>query len=84
MKGKRQIGLGVAGLIWASVIFLGPWADAMAQEVDRTTPAYIYGRYGCGACHGGTGTGTVIGTPIVKLPTGPLTAERIARRGTAA
>jgi virginiamycin B lyase len=50
------------------------------QEVDRTNAAYFYGRYGCGACHGPDGKGTVIGLPIVGRPPGPLTRQQIIRQ----
>lgn len=79
MDPKKWIGPGMATIVWASLMILGTWGSAAAQEVDRTTPAYLYGRYGCVACHGPTGAGSAIGPAIVKLPQGPLTAEQIIR-----
>jgi len=54
--------------------------QASVKEVDRTSGSYYFGRYGCGACHGGDGKGTVIGTPIVGRPTGPFTREQIIKQ----
>ncbi len=47
------------------------------QEPPRAGGQYWFGRYGCTACHGGDGKGTLIGVPIVVRPDSPLTADFI-------
>ncbi len=66
MQAKKRIGARVVVFVWVGLISLGVWTGAVAQEVDRKTPARLYGRL-CLACHGPTGAGTVIGTPIVTV-----------------
>ena len=53
-------------------------SGAMAQqEPPRAGGQYWFGRYGCTACHGGDGKGTLIGVPIVGRPDSPLSADFI-------
>lgn len=85
MVGKEKSLKKVCGVALASLMYivLSGSAELFAQsqppvrEIDRTTGAYYYGRYGCSACHGGAGAGTVIGVPIAGRPTGPLTRDQI-------
>jgi mono/diheme cytochrome c family protein len=56
---------------------VGQAAPAPQQEPPRTGGAYWYTRYGCSACHGQNGLGTLIGPPIVGLSTGPLSDNDI-------
>ena len=68
--------LGVAVATSAGVSSLQA-APAAQQEPPRTGGAYWYSRYGCVACHGGQGEGTLIGPQIANRPDSPLAAERI-------
>lgn len=80
MEARKQTKLPIAVIFSTWLIASVAWVDGAAQEVDRKAPAYLYGRYGCVACHGPTGAGTAIGPAIVKRPQGPLTDEEIIRR----
>src|SRR5712692_9707607 len=56
-------------------------SGAMAQqEPPRAGGQYWFGRYGCTACHGGDGKGTLIGVPVVARPDSTLTADFITRQ----
>ncbi len=64
--------LTAALLITPAASAQSPAAPPADSEVDRTSGAYLYERY-CSVCHGGDGRGTLIGFPLVGLPSGPVT-----------
>jgi virginiamycin B lyase len=55
-------------------------APAGQQEPPRTGGQYWFGRYGCSACHGGKGEGTLIAPQIAGRPDSPLSYERILQQ----
>ncbi len=55
-------------------------APTAQQEPARTGGAYWAGRYGCVACHGVRGEGTLIGPAIVGRPDSPLSYELYLRQ----
>jgi mono/diheme cytochrome c family protein len=75
MRLGRWLGLSLLSLAAASSI--GLLTASAQQEPPRAGGQYWFGRYGCTACHGGDGKGTLIGVPIVARPDSPLTADFI-------
>jgi virginiamycin B lyase len=55
-------------------------APAAQQEPVRAGGPYWYGRYGCSACHGGRGEGTLIAPQLAGRPDSPLSYERILKQ----
>ncbi len=78
---RRRLGMALSTLV--VILAIGAIAPSLEaapsaqQEPPRTGGAYWYSRYGCVACHGGQGEGTLIGPQIARRPDSPLAAERI-------
>ena len=78
MRVARQLRWLAVALVAAVGSGLFTAVGALAQqEPPRSGGQYWFGRYGCTACHGGDGKGTLIGIPIVARPDSPLSYDFI-------
>jgi virginiamycin B lyase len=69
-----------AGLLLSLASLQVMGAPLAQQEPPRAGGQYWFGRYGCAACHGGRGEGTLIGPQIAGRPDSPLSYERILKQ----